>query len=1101
TAVAQAIQRIGRAGHRLGEESRGTMLPMAGLDFLHMPALALAVSRNRPEPVRIPEAPLDILAQVILCITLDEDWNTDRLFDFVKTIYPFRNLSRTHFDMVINMLAGSFKQTRIRELEPRIYFDKMENTIRAAKGMRMLLFSSGGAIPDRGYFQLREQDTGRLLGELDEEFVWERNIGDTFSFGPGQWRIQRITDRSVEVTANDKTFAMIPFYKADPQNRSFQFSETVLELLDDERKSLQNPAVFLELLQTKYFMDKPSAKNLSDFLSLQRQVTKTGLPHRHHIVIEHCCDKTRENNRKSVIIHTFWGGRVNTPFAVAVSAHWKKTYGYPLEYFVHNDLVLFHLPHDFSARDLISLCGSLDVQNLLKEGLPGSAYFGAQFRENAGRALLLPKGGFGRRMPLWMTRLKSKKLLAAVLDQPDFPILIETWRTCITDHYDLDTLAKLMDEIKTGSITISEANTIIPSPFAAELSYYMTNKYMYEDDSLAASATPSGYIAGINLSPDFLPKISADLINEFDAKLKRTFHGWAPDSPHELLSFLEDRVFCTLAEWEELIQACSRDSGEQSACFSEPLAHKTIQIKIRSATLVASRSHEKDLRVLAEEEDRPKDEAKKTASAEKLQRRPELLAQYLRYHGPVSEEKLANLIGLGRQQYLEITEVLKTEDLVVQGFLAENSTDKFICDRENYERLLLLKRSRARKAFKPVPAEYLFPFLARHHRIISPHTGIDGLKEALEKLFGFQALGNLWETAILPTRISDYRLEFLDTLLLKSNLVWSGSKNTVCFLLQDEIEYFINPQSQNSEAASLFPSLKGKYTLKDIVTESGKTPAEARRLLDEGIRNSAVSNTTFHFVRNNELVKKRAAEKPDPIRKKHDWKHIKPEDGFWFSLAASVKNEKLPEKSGPLEELELKKERVRILLSRYGIVFRELLVHEMMGFQWKDILPALRVMELSGEIAGGSFIMGIPGLQFALPKEIEQLNQVGNEKPVYFINACDPASLCGKQIECFKNILPARQPGTWCVFHGTKLVAAVKRDGAEAEFFCQSDDSNFADYCRIFQFILNRNCSPSSSIKLMRVNGKSSLQSSFRQALEKAGFMADYKALVLRRTL
>ena len=438
-AISSAIQRIGRSGHRVGAMSQGVLYPTHGDDFLKGAVLARSVSDQDIEAILPIEAPLDVLAQVIISMVSLERWDVDRLFASIRSSYPYRHLSRKAFDLVLSMLAGRYAETRVRELKSRVSLDLVDNTVQGKEGVLRMIYTSGGTIPDRGYYDLRIEDSRALVGELDEEFVWERSIGDTFTLGAHVWQIRRITHNDVEVVPVEAKPGIFPFWKAEDLNRDFHFSEKILLFLEGMNERLEDPSL-REELRREYFLDDYAADELIGYLKRQREATGIDLPHRHLLLIEHFQDPLNTSDTKQVILHTLWGGRVNRPLGLALRAAWEEKYHYHLEVIENNDCLLLMLPHDFSAGDLFSLVTPENLERLLRLTLEKSAFFGAKFRENAARALLLPRMSFKKRLPLWLNRLRSKKLMDGVLGYPDFPILLETWRTCLQDEFDLSSL-------------------------------------------------------------------------------------------------------------------------------------------------------------------------------------------------------------------------------------------------------------------------------------------------------------------------------------------------------------------------------------------------------------------------------------------------------------------------------------------------------------------------------------------------------------------------------------------------------------------------------------------------------------------------------------
>jgi len=527
--ISSALQRVGRAGHGVGETSRGALYPVHGMDFLTAAVMARSIEEAGIEPLHPVECPLDVLAQVIVSMTCAEEWDIGELYNFLRTCYPYRNLTSRQYHLVLEMLAGRYADSRLKELSPRVSIDKIDNTVSAKPGMPYLLYTSGGTIPDRGYFDMRVQDSRAKVGELDEEFVWERRVGDTFTFGPQIWRIQNITHNDVEVVPLQQRTGMVPFWKAEPFDRDFHYSSRILSFLKKAEEGLSNPDGFTAMLREKYSMSGGAADALVDFLTRQKQATAGKLPHRGRIIIEHYHGGSGRTDSRETVIHTFWGGRLNRPLAMALSAAWEERYGTPLEIFINDANLLLILPEHADALDAVRMVTPENLDGLLRKRLESSGYFGARFRENAARALLLPRANIRRRYPLWLNRLRSKKLLETVSRYPDFPILLETWRECFQDGFDLDNLKTMLGELAAGLIETVEVESEAPSPFCEGLIWRQTNQYMYEDDTPARRGDTGlgrDILDEVLRSSSLRPRIPARLARELEARPTRPASYW-----------------------------------------------------------------------------------------------------------------------------------------------------------------------------------------------------------------------------------------------------------------------------------------------------------------------------------------------------------------------------------------------------------------------------------------------------------------------------------------------------------------------------------------------------------------------------------------------
>ncbi|MCG8402617.1 MAG: DEAD/DEAH box helicase [Firmicutes bacterium] len=1132
-----AIQRIGRAGHGVGRVSRGVLFPIFGSDFVE----AAVASRNLPaaeiEPSTPIEAPLDVLAQVLLSMTATQTWDVDELYAFFKTSYPYRNLSRKSYDLVLEMLVGRYADTRLRELKPRVIWDKLDNTVKARDGSARLIYMGGGTIPDRGYYDLRQLDTKAKIGELDEEFVWERNVGENFMLGNRIWRIVRVTHSDVEVIPGDQTINSVPFWRSEEQDRDFFYSQKIGLFLEEAEQNLD----------TESFASQPGFKNawsayamerLVAFLRRQQEVTGRPLPHRHHILIEHFADPLNDADSKQVIVHTLWGGKVNRPLAMALAAAWERKFGYPLEIYVTNNNIMLTLPRSFAPRELFSLVSPQNLEALLRHKLEGSGFFGAKFRENAGRALLLPKANFKKRIPLWFNRLRAKKLMAAVARYADFPIMLETWRTCLKDEFDLKTVKLLLDEINDGRIRISETVTHQPSPFASDVIWRQTNKYVYEDDtpfSDQQSGLSRELLKELVYAPHLRPEIPAVLARELDGKLKRTAPGYAPADGEELLLWIKERLFIPADEASSLFAAMERDlrpaepdaaldrikralggkvawlhlpgTEQPGLCALENLPGIATALGVGFSDLTprplipraAGQLAEglKKAAALLEQAAAPESEAIKSDTAL-------FVHQWLSYYGPVPRDFVSQRLGLPANVCATVLATLLAEECIVADALTEGAGEAEICDRENLERLFAMARRARRPEIKPLPVTALPLFLATYQGVVGKGSNVEDLEERLEQLFGWISQARLWEEAILPARMEPYYTAWMDSLMQTSDLIWFGRGNKrMGFCFRDQLELFppgeeCREEDDESEAQwrALFPDLWGKYDFFALSRHTGRSSDDLTRRLWELVWRGHVANDSFAVLRRGILTKftplqaegKRGFGRRAGYSR---WSASRPLQGNWYALPES-------EERDLIEREELAKERVRQLFSRYGVLFRELVQQELPDMQWRRIFRTLRLMEFSGEIYAGHYFTQITGLQFASREANRFLRQGLNEEGIYWLNAADPASPCGLKIPGMDEDLPARLPTNFVVFHGARLKVAAKRNGKELLIKAGPGDPSLPAYFTFCKTLLTREFNPLKKVVVESINGLPALQSPYKKALQEIGFTGRYKGLELR---
>jgi ATP-dependent Lhr-like helicase len=1125
--VSSAIQRIGRSGHAVGETSRGALFPTHGRDFIDAAVMARAILDQDLEEVFPIEAPLDLLAQVLLSMTAMERWDIDALYGFIKTSYPYRNLPRRHYDLVLEMLSGRYADTRLRELKARVSIDRIDNTIQARSEAAFLLYSSGGTIPARGYFDLRLKDTRAKIGELDEEFVWERSIGETFTLGTQLWRIEQITHNDVEVVPARSSAGIFPFWKAEEQNRDFHLSERIGFFLEHADKRLAFPGFKQELMHA-HAMDEAAADELIGFLKLQKEATGSALPHRHHLLVELVEEPVSRGEYKQAILHTFWGGRVNRPYALALQAAWEEKEHKPLQFIADDDAILFMLPHEVEARDLLGLLSSDNVEDRLRGKLEQTGFFGARFRENAERALLLPKPGFKRRMPLWLMRVRAKELLEAVRQYDDFPVLIETWRTCLEDEFDLKDLKGVLEELRHGRIQVRETVTRAASPFAAHLVWKQTNKYMYEDDTpllAKESAVRPDLIRELLFSSHLRPKVPAPVMRLLDEKLKRTAPGYAPASARELLDWVRERLAIPEPEWKELAAAVRRDHDVDASEWLKENEKKMLWISwpgVRHPLLAALESTPKVLaafRMLLDDvsfEPVSGDEGR-----ERLKRRvgaflrvsgsvplreehdlSAFLSTWLAFYGPLEKESLKRYLGVTAERLDEAIEpLIEAQDMVLDRF-GEESAGIELCDSRNLEMLLRMARRRRRPSFEALPLERLPLFLAEYQGIIPRGDSMDDLQERLEQLFGWSAPAASWEEYILPARMEQYRAERLDTLMNSSDLIWFGcGQRRVCLAFSQDAELFRPARGEDHagdvhELDRLIPDRRGKYSFFEIAEFSRLDTVRATELLWKEAWKGNVTSDSFSTLRKGAqtgfIARAVAGEARPPSRRSgfNRWKVTRPLEGHWRRI------DPVPRERDLLEEEELAKDRARQLLRRYGVVFRELFANELPPLQWRGVFRSLRLMELSGEALSGWFFDNVAGPQFISHEAFRRLQEPLLEDAVFWINAADSASLCGAGLAALPG-LPPRVASTWLVYHGSRLVMVAKRLGKSLDIFTAPGDPHVSEYFRLFKDLLNREFNPAQKIVVETINSEPALISPYAEALRQFGFRGARNGLEL----
>ncbi len=480
--VARGLQRVGRAGHDLDSVSKGRIFPKFRADLLESAVVARAMREGQIEETSIPRNPLDVLAQQVVAICADEEIEVDDLHALVRGAYPFVDLSRQQLENVLDMLAGRYPSDEFAELRPRITWDRTAGVVRGRQGARRLAVTNAGTIPDRGLYGVFQVDGGGRVGELDEEMVYEARQGQTFLLGASTWRIEEITRDRVLVSPAPGVPGAVPFWKGEGIGRPYELGEKIgratreVSALTDEQA--------LERLSGDYHLDPLAARNLLTYLRDQAASAGGVVPSDRTIVVERFRDEIGDWR---VCLLTPFGGRVHAPWAMALGARLRDTLGVEAQSIWSDDGIALHFPEADTPPPVADLMIAPDeIEELVVQEVGQTALFGARFRENAARALLIPRRRPGQRTPLWQQRLKAQSLLQVARKYGSFPIVLETYRECLQDVFDLPALTRILRGLQARELDLVEVETVTASPFASSLLFDYIATYMYEDDTPAA---------------------------------------------------------------------------------------------------------------------------------------------------------------------------------------------------------------------------------------------------------------------------------------------------------------------------------------------------------------------------------------------------------------------------------------------------------------------------------------------------------------------------------------------------------------------------------------------------------------------------------------
>ncbi len=794
--VASALQRIGRAGHTIGVPSRGILVPTFRDDAVEIAAIVAAMRAGDVEPTHVVQNALDVLAQVVVAAVSVDDWSSEELFRVVRRAYPYHQLTRSAFDEVLAMLSGKYPSDIAAELEPRITWDRVNDRLIGTRAARMTAVISGGTIPDRGLYTVNLPDRTRL-GELDEEFVHESRMGDVFQLGSSTWRIAAIEHDRVVVIPAPGTPARMPFWHGEYMARSLMLSHRVGAL---RRELAESPDE--RRLAAEYGCDAATANSLVKYIAAQRAATGT-VPDDRNIVLEQFRDET---GAVRIVIHAAFGGRINAPWGMALAQRVRAVLNdTDLQVQTTDDGIMLRLPDlgmSAPVQSLLGLTGA-EAEQLVMEEVGSTSLFGARFRMNAARALLLPRGNPRRRMPLWLQRLKSLDLLQVVSQFPSFPILVETYREVLQDAFDMDGLKEVLAEIGSGAIRIHSVHTDVPSPFAASLQFGFVMDWLYGDDTPRAEQRAALLSIDRSLLDEVMggegsDDITREAIEQTLAERRGTAAGRRARTGDELAHLL-DRAGDLNAD-EIRIRIASEDEGVRGEPLAALLASgRVIAIHLGSEgakewRFILTETYPRYLAAFGEAQlARVRggveiSEADAAAMVPDVLRhgalnpsvaRREVLARFLTQSGPITVAEIEDRYGWpGEWIESRLAEWERTGKLMRGKFRREVS-DLEWCSR----RVVEIGRRRAlaalRKQIEAVELPKFAAFMQRWQHLDERDRldGATGTETAIRQLYGIARPPLSWDRDYLRTRVRGYEPAALSQFSAGGEPVWVGEGN------------------------------------------------------------------------------------------------------------------------------------------------------------------------------------------------------------------------------------------------------------------------------------------------------------------------------------
>ena len=806
--VAAGLQRVGRAGHTLDAVSRGIFVPTFRDDVVEMAAILMAMADGDVEPTRVVQNALDILAQVIVAAVSVDDWTSAELYDMVRRAYPFHRLTRGAFDEVLSMLSGKYPADIAAELQARVSWDRVSDRVTGSRASRMTAVINGGTIPDRGLYTVSLPDRVRI-GELDEEFVHESRVGDVFQLGSSTWRIAAVERDRVIVHPAPGSPARMPFWHGEYAARAFSLSWRVGQLRRDfaERwtwdadRGEPSSAEELRGLMSQYRCDEATARSIGNYMASQRAATQT-IPDERTLVIEEFRDDT---GSVRLIIHSVFGGRVNAPWGMALAQRMREALdGAEVQVQTTDDGIMLRLPNLGMPTPMSALSGLLptEAERRVLEEVGSTSLFGARFRMNAARALLLPRGNPRRRMPLWLQRLRALDLLQAVRELPSFPILVETYREVLQEAFDMPALRQVLESIAEGKIMVRTVRTNVPSPFAASLQFGFVMDWMYGDDTPRAEQRATLLALDRALLDEVMGSTGADddtlrAIEQVVAERQGTAPERRARTSDELAILLDRAGDLTTAELRDR-SATTEDAREDPV--SELLASgRTVAIQLQGPEGTEWRhilieTFPRYCAALGDEavaKVRPGNEEREELASKAIPKafregalttpaaRREILARYLANAGPVTIDALVERYGWAPEWIEARLMEWQQSGKLVQGVFHARRERVEWCSR----RIVEIARRRAlaavRKQIEAVEIPAFAAFLQRWQRL-DPRDrldGTDGTRQAISQLYGLARPAAGWERDYLPARVRNYDPTMLSGVTTTGETVWMGESN------------------------------------------------------------------------------------------------------------------------------------------------------------------------------------------------------------------------------------------------------------------------------------------------------------------------------------
>lgn len=1085
--VARGLQRVGRAGHQVGETSKGKLFPKFRADLLECAVVSAKMEEGAIEPVRVPRNPLDVLAQQIVAAAAVETVSVSWVRAMLRRTASFGELSDELLYSLLDMLSGRFPSTDFADLKGRLIWDRDNDVLEGRPGSKMMSLINAGTIPDRGLYAVYAGQEGPRLGELDEEMVHEMRPGQNFLLGASTWRVQEITRDRVIVSPAPGEPGQMPFWRGEGPGRPIELGRAIGSYLRElEHKSSKQ---VLEWLEENTGLDNFARDNLNDFLQEQKRFTER-IPTDTSIVVERFRDELGDWR---VCILSPFGSRVHAPWALAIEAQLGAKAGFEVQTLYTDDGIVLRMAETEEPPDLSLLTPSPDeIEDLIIQQLGSSAVFASSFRENAARALLLPRRRPGKRTPLWAQRLKAQNLLAVAKDFPNFPIVLETYRACLQDKFDLTSLRDILSKVERREIRVHEVETDSASPFARSLAFAYVAEYLYNGDSPLAERKAQALTLDRNLLNELLGQeelrelLDAAVIDELESELQCLSEQRKVGSADQLVDLLRRLGDLTMVELEQRCLEAPRD-------WIEALQKERRVVRM----MVGSEERflvTEDAALYRDALGAMPPKGLPTSLLGPVQQPLEqLFGRFSRTRGPFTLRDLGDRYAMTPAQVEPtLKQMCARNRLLEGGFLPKGSGREF-CDPEVLRTIRRRTLAKLRNAVAPVEAANLCRFLLKWHGVEQKSSHLEDVIPLLEGLpISFQDL----EQTVLPARIQGYRSHQLDSLGQTGLLVWVGHgalgkrDGKVALYRRDRLPSLLNPNDAPEELEPLQKAIlealleRGACFFYDLLQicdqpKSDRLLAAIWDLVWMGL----VTNDSFACLRSlasSSKGRRRSA--------------LESASGRWVAVSNLVYNQP--------NDTERLMAWCRTLLERYGVVSREAVASEGLPGGFTPFYQTFKALEETGRARRGYFVEGLSGAQFAWAQTVDRLRTHDNvDRPrAVVLSAPDPANPYGSLLPWPENQgRPRRVSGAKVVLVDGHPIFFLEKGGKKLTTFPRSEEVSVLSAALGGLSEIARQ-KRGRTLKLQQIDGEPARNFKFVAELVKYGFRDDYQGLILMDT-